>query len=54
MEVLVTWESSREIQIANAEKEVGSREEETTSAGKTYQEFFMIVKMKDKEVTERG
>lgn len=35
MEVLVTLASSRGIQIANVERNVGGGEEETASAGKT-------------------
>lgn len=53
MEVLVTCTSSRGIHIANVERQVGDGEE-TTSTGKTHQELPMIVKMKDREVLERG
>lgn len=48
MEVLATWASSREISIANVERQVEGGEDETTTAGKTYQECPMIVKMKDR------
>lgn len=50
----MTWASSRGIQIASVERQVGFGEEETASVEKTHQELTMMVKVKDREVPGRG
>lgn len=50
----MTWASSRGIQIASVERQVGFGEEEIASVEKTHQELTMMVKVKDREVPGRG